>query len=56
MEDSLGAWGEGRGVGEWGGWKTDRGVMGKMTLIPGIWRQVAEEESWTTTSNRCNCR
>lgn len=40
-EENWGAWG-------WGArerWKTDREVMGKMTLTPGIWRQVAEEEA-----------
>lgn len=48
--------GRGGGWVSGGWWKTDRGVMGKMTLIPGTWRQVAEEEeSWTATSNRCNC-
>lgn len=43
------------GVGE--RWGTDREVIGKMTLTPGIWRQVAEEEeSWTATSKRNTCR
>lgn len=30
--------------------------MGKMTLTPGTWRQVAEEEErWTATSERNSC-
>lgn len=36
--------------------RTDREVMGKMTLTPGTWRQVAEEEErWTATSERNSC-
>lgn len=35
-------WGGGLGARERR--RTDREVMGKMTLTPGTWRQVAEEE------------
>lgn len=48
-----GAWEEregGKGEAE-----SRQGVMGKTTLTAGLWRQVAEEESWTATSERSNC-
>lgn len=49
------AWGKVGGRGEV---ENRQGVTGKMTLTPGIWRQVAEEgeeESWTATPERTYC-
>lgn len=51
VEENWGAWGW--RVGGKGEMENRRG--GQMTVTPGIWRQVAEEEeSWTATLKRNN--